>query len=386
MTPPPSTVIFLRCLEYGGAERQAVNLALGLRRRGWPAAVLVFYPGGPLQAELEQAGAPVLSPDKQGRWDLFSFLPRLAALLRSRRPQVLYSFLDAPNLLAAALKPLLPGTKLVWGLRASNMDLSRYDRFSRFVFGLARRLAGVPDLIIANSQAGRDFHIGRGYPSEKLAVEPNGVDVQRFRPDPAAGAELRRAWGVERSQRLIGLAGRLDPMKDHETFLRAAAGAVRERRDLRFVCLGGGPEQELRRLQAMARDLGLGRRVVWAGAWADMPAAYNALDLLASTSAFGEGFSNAVSEAMACGVPCVVSRVGDSALIVNDPDLVVPPGDWREAARRWLAVLDLPAEDYERMCVRMRKRVMENYSAERMVERTARRLAALAAPGPEASS
>jgi glycosyltransferase involved in cell wall biosynthesis len=131
--------------------------------------------------------------------------------------------------------------------------------------------------------------------------------------------------------------------------------------------------------------LGLDRRLVWAGAWDDMPSAYNALDLLASTSAFGEGFSNAVSEAMACGVPCVVSRVGDSALIAGDPDLVFPPGNWQEAARRWLAVLSLPAEDYARLCVRMRKRIQENYSAQRMVERTARRLAALAAPGPEAA-
>ena len=363
-------VLLLRCLDYGGAERQAVNLALGLQERGWPVAVLVFYAGGPLQAPLERGGVPVYGLDKRGRWDLGGFMLNLLRRLRRLRPRVLHTYLDVPNALGAAIKPLLPGIKLVWGVRASNMDLARYDRLSRLAFTLARRLSPAADLIIANSRAGRDYHLARGYRPGRFLVIPNGVDTSRFRPRPRAGRDLRRQWGVEPKQRLLGLVGRLDPMKDHVTFLRAAAELARHHHDLHLVCVGPAPPERLRPLQELARELGLAERLTWAGPRDDMPAVYSALDLLVSSSAFGEGFSNAVSEAMACATPAVVTDVGDSALIVGHPALVAPPGRWRALARRCRTVLELSSSEYRRLCFHMRKHILENFTTQHLLERS----------------
>ncbi len=382
MNPGPGgMVILLRCLDYGGAERQAVNLARGLKQRGWPVTVMVFYPGGPLQALLEEAGVAVIGLDKRGRWDLAGFLGSLLGQLRRLRPRLLHSFLDVPNALGALIKPLVPGLKLVWGVRASNMDLARYDRLSHLAFHLARRLSPAADLVIANSRAGRDYHLARGYRPQRFLVIPNGVDSDRFRPRPRAGAALRRRWGVAPAQRLLGLVGRLDPMKDHPTFLRTAAELKKRYPHLRLVCVGPAPARGLRPLQRLAADLGLEPHLTWAGAQSDMPAVYSALDLLVSSSAFGEGFSNAVSEAMACATPAVVTKVGDSASIVGLPALAAPPGHWRALARCCRTVLELPPPQYQRLCLMMRRRILHHFTKRHLIERTQAVLAPLLEAG-----
>ena len=150
-----------------------------------------------------------------------------------------------------------------------------------------------------------------------MAVIPNGIDTSRFREMPGSGARLRALWGVRDDQILIGLVGRLDYMKDHPTFLRAAAKLTHHNDSVRFVCVGGGPISYAAQLKDLSSELGLHDRIVWAGDQDDMPSVYSALDLLVSSSS-GEGFSNVIGEAMACGVPCVVTDVGDSALIVGE--------------------------------------------------------------------
>jgi glycosyltransferase involved in cell wall biosynthesis len=119
----------------------------------------------------------------------------------------------------------------------------------------------------------------------------------------------------------------------------------------------------------MAHALGIADRVVWAGARPDMPAVYNALDLLVSSSAFGEGTPNVVAEAMACGIPCVVTDVGDSAAVVGDPQCIVPPGDAPALARAMLQRLD----DLDRGAVAreaLRQRIVTRFSMEALIDRT----------------
>lgn len=308
---------------YGGAERQLVVLAKGLSARGHNVVVAVFFGGGVFEPELANAGIHVVHLQKKGRWDVLPFLGRLARLVRKVRPIVLHSYLQVPNILAAALKPLLPSTRVVWGLRASNVDLSRYDRLSRIVSVLERRLSRFADCVIANSFAGRCHAIAHGFPADRVVVIPNGIDTEYFRFDLEGRQRVRAAWGLTDDEVLIGLVARLDPMKDHSTFLEAASRALRKRHDLRFVCIGDGPTDYAQTLKQQAAMLGLAGRVIWAGVQNNMPAVYSALDVSSSSSSFGEGFSNAIAESMACGVPCVVTNVGDSPYIVGETGIVV---------------------------------------------------------------
>ena len=201
-----------------------------------------------------------------------------------------------------------------------------------------------PDLIVFNSVAGRKHHLAVGFAPGRTVVIPNGIDTDRFIPDRNERLRCRRSWGVLEDSLVIGLVGRLERIKDHETFLRAAAILARSRSDARFVCVGGGPDHYLNELRHLAGHLGLTNQVVWLGSLRDMSSAYNALDLCCSSS-FGEGMPNAVAEAMACGVPCVVTDVGDSALVVGDTGVVVPPRNPERLAAGLAALADRTKQD-----------------------------------------
>jgi len=174
---------------------------------------------------------------------------------------------------------------------------------------------------------------------------------------------------------LIGRVGRLEPVKGYPLFLTAAAEVARSRAATRFVCVGSGPDDYARWLRDQAQALGLAERLVWAGARADMPAVYSALDVAVSTSE-REGFPNVVAEAMACGVPCVVTDVGDSARIVGEYGEVVPPGDPAAMSAAMGRLLD----DRERGAIdraRVRERIVGHFSHASLIEGTERALAAL---------
>ena len=359
-------MILCRSLGVGGTERQIIILAKGLRQRGHRVGVLVFYGGGELEHELHEQNIPVFDMHKTGRWDTVPFLFRCAQAARRFKPTVLYGFLATPNLLGLLLKTVVARIPIVWGVRASNVDLSHYDWLSRLVFRAECGVSSFADLIICNSRAGLEYVAAHGFPRRNMIVIPNGIDVDRFRPDAALRVAVRREWSIARNEILIGLVGRLDPMKDHATFFQAAALLSKRRYNLRFVCVGDGPEPYKSLLFRIANDLGLTANLIWAGDRRDMSAVYNALDISVSASCT-EGFSNTIAESMSCGVPCVVTDVGDSAHIVGHSGEIVPP--------HAPAVL---AEALDRMLLRLnselsksgRDRVDSQFSVDALILRT----------------
>lgn len=379
---PFSLVLLVRSLGYGGAERQLVALAAGLHRRGHRVLVLTFYPGGPLAADLAASGVPVTAMGKRHRWDLVSPIVRAVRTLRHVRPDILHGYLVDANVLATLIAPVIPKRHLVWGVRASALDFAAYPRLAGILFRASARLARHADLIIANSRSGASDHIAAGYPENRVTVIPNGIDTERFRPDPAARGRMRQAWGIGANERLIGLVGRLDPMKGHDTFLKAAAQFLGVCPGTRFVCMGDGPPEMKARLAEMTRSLDLAERVRWLPPEPNVPAVYNAFDLLTSASAFGEGFSNVVGEAMACGVPCVVTDVGDSAWVVGDTGFVVPAGDPAALAEAWGRALGQIGDPNRSD---PRARVQREFNLDLLIHRTETALSALLVPPDRAA-
>lgn len=368
--------LLIRSLDYGGAERHLLTLSRALDKERFSVTVLHFYPGGRLEDELKASGVSLVSLKKTGRWDLLRFSVRLFRQLRTVRPDVIHSFLVEPNLLTVFLKPLFPRARIIWGVRASRVHFEHYDRFSRLNFRLQCFFSRFADLIIFNSERGRAFHIREGFPAKRCMVIRNGIDTKRFKPERDAGLRLRAELGVEAGAKLVGHVGRLDPMKDHPTLLRAAALVCRERKDVYFLCVGTGADDYARELRLLATELGISENVIWAGARADMPAVYNSLDLLVSSS-FSEGFPNVIGEAMACGVPCVVTDTGDSALIVGETGAVVEP---RNPSALCAGIISLMEKDTDAAGRRARARILENFSVERMAAETERAILSGRAP------
>lgn len=360
--------------EAGGAERQLVNLAGGLRRSGHDVLVVVFFPNPHVEAALRERGVPYRVLGVRGRWDATRYLLRFLAETSRSTQDVVYAHLQVANLLTVPLKLFHPRTKIVWGLRTSDFGLPA-DTLTAIATWLERRLSPIANLVVANSVRGRDDAIALGFDPDDVMVVQNGIDTEAFRPDPLGCARMRAEWGIPPGERVVGLVGRFEAKKDHGTFLRAAAIAAAKRADLRFVCIGDGPAPAGARIEAQARMLGLSDRIVWAGFCQDMSAVYAALDVATLSSAYGEGFPNVVAEAMACGRPCVATDVGDTAQILGDLGWVVPRENPEALAGGWLEALE--QDDDPELRSRRRRRIEENYSLERMVDRTERALTAL---------
>lgn len=355
----------IRSLETGGAERQLVELVKNINPARYIVTVAMFYDLGHFRQELQGLNhVRLVSLNKSGRWDTMPFFLRLIQEIRASDAQIIHGYLDVANIYAL-LAGRFTNRKVVFGVRNTNMDFSRYDWTAFATYRLSAWLSHFANQVIYNSQAGLAYHIENGFSPRNGLVIPNGIDVNRFKGDAESRKRLRAEWHIADNELLVGHVGRLDPMKDHSNFLQAAAKIKEKIPQANFVCVGAGPPEKQAELQQMSSLLGLEDRVRWTGVQRDMVAVYNALDILVNSS-FTESFPNVVAEAMACKVPCVVTDAGDSALIVAGTGRVVPPGDPAALSEAMLEFLSLPARQREAYGVRARQRILEQFSVEKM--------------------
>ena len=377
-------ILFLvRDLAIGGSQRQLALLAAGLAKRTHDVAVAVLYAGGPLEDLLDGSGARLLAIGKSSRWRAAAPLARLRRLFLNEQPDLVYAFLPTQTTLAALLLPRQVKTKLVFGLRAAGVRLDRYDALSALMYRSEVWLARRADLIVANARAVRADAVGRGMPADRIVVVPNGIDTDAMRPDATAGLAVRRMWQIPDNAFVIGCVARLDAMKDHANLLNAAASFARNHPDAHLVCIGGGPPSYADELKALAKSLGLTGRVVWAGEIDDVKAAYNSFNIATLSSSFGEGFPNAIGEAMACGVPVVATNIGDVRWIVGEFGEVVPPSNPDLLCAGWSRLRARLARD-PGLREQVRGAIIASYGIEAMLDRTEAILSQLVGGRPPA--
>lgn len=365
--------LLIRSMNYGGAETQVSLLANGLAELGHQVSLLVFYPGGPMLAQLSPA-VKVYCLEKRSRWDVRGFWRRLIGALRDEKPEVLYSFLTVANLLASAAKWRLRGLRVMWGVRSADLDLKSYDWFARFTYWLECRASGWPDLIIVNSEAGRRYALAQGFADrESFVVIPNGIDMDRFQQDAGLRKAVRAEWGVEPCETLVGIVARLDPVKDYPTFLEAAAKVASRGGAARFVSIGAGTSNYLAELKERAARLRLNGKMIWAGPRSDLPGVYSALDVLVSSSR-SESFPNVLGEGMACGVPCVATDVGDARRILNGKGVIVRAGDANELAQGIQEMTERTRREGAELREELRRRIGEEFSVHSLILRTSQAL------------
>jgi len=298
---------------------------------------------------------------------------KLRDLIKKKDAQIVYS---AQGVIAYFIAWLavsrMLNTKLVWSARAGGSKKGDCIGWkSTLLYHLCKWVSASVPLLISNSEAGGANLKTKGYRCQRNVVIFNGIDIDQFCPDLEARKRVRNEWGVPKNNKLIGLIARSDPLKGHFVFLRAAALLMNELTDVDFVCIGPSSQPYQSQIQLMSHKLGLTKRLIWAGERKDMTDVYNALDIVCSSS-YSEGFPNVLGEAMACGVPCVVTGVGDSAKIIGDMGVVVPPGDPKILAKGLKTML-LGLHGVKPQL--LRDRILEHFRIETMVEATERILA-----------
>src|SRR5258708_16751679 len=201
-------------LGTGGAETTLVNLACALQRRGLPQHVVSMSGEGSLGEDLKRNGIALHPLRLLSAYQLPLRFLALSRLIRQVRPDVIQGWMYHGNLMAAVCHRWVAGRssrRLLWNLRASNMDSRRYAQVIRWGAALSQW----PDVVVANSEAGGAFHLSQGYRPRLAKVIANGIDTQRFKPDAAARSSLRAELGIPDDAVVVTHVARVDAMKDH---------------------------------------------------------------------------------------------------------------------------------------------------------------------------
>ena len=352
-----------------GAETMLCRIAQAMDRSRFESEIVSLTGILDLAEKMEGIGVRVRTLGMRKRVPNPWLVMRLAKWIRESQPDVIQTWMYHANFVGALAARLAGNVPVVWGIHHSVLD-PRVDKrrtmlVNRACASLSRKL---PARIVCCSEASLHLHKGLGYAPDKLEVIPNGFDLQRLRPDSSARTSLREELGIPLDSLLIGMAARFHPHKDHRNFIRAAARFHREMPDVHFVLCGLNITWENSQLASWIETVGLRDHCHLLGVRQDMARLFAGMDI-ATTSSSSEAFPIVIGEAMACGTPCVVTDVGDSALIVDQTGIVVPPEDSYALAQAWRSLLRAGHQVRRGLGMAARHRVELLFSLPVVVER-----------------
>jgi glycosyltransferase involved in cell wall biosynthesis len=348
-----------------------LKLLTQFANEGGPGGEVLCLSGpGSLEPRIAALGVPVTNLGMAPGLLAFLKCPSLKRAIKTANPDIVQSWMYHANLMGGLALGLRSSPPLVWGLRQSNLDRVRSKKLTILVAQLGAWLSRwAAERIICVSGSVRDVHVAMGYDAAKSMVIPNGFDADQFQPDPGARGDVRAELAVDAQAILVGLVARFDPQKDHGTFFAAARMVVDHHPNTVFVLCGEQVDHTNQELNRMIREAGLGENVRILGRHADIARVTASLDIAVSSSAFGEGFSNTLGEALCCGVPAVATDVGDSGVIVADAGLVVAPEDAPALAAAIGQLIALGADERRKLGALGRQRMIRDYAIAAIAQR-----------------
>ena len=335
-------------------------------------AVWCLTDDGPIAKKIRALDIPVVCVGmRRGLPDAASVL-RLAGQLRAFKPDIAQTWLYHADLAGGVAARLAKVRRVVWNIRNSAFDPAHAKSGTVRMAHTAARLSSVlPDAILCCSDVARQEHIKIGYAAQKFTVMPNGFDVATLRPDPAARTSVREELKLPQNALLVGLVARFDPQKDHKNFFKAALLLRQTIPNAYFVCCGDGVSYDNTVLYDLLAELGIGGATRLLGRRTDVARLNAAFDVAVSASRYGEGFPNVIGEAMACGVPCVVTESGDGPFVVGETGRVVPPANEAALASAIGKLLALPEKEKAALGRAARERIVKNFEIGLVAEKYA---------------
>ncbi|MGO9201963.1 MAG: glycosyltransferase family 4 protein [Limisphaerales bacterium] len=355
-------------LFLGGAEMMLFKLLSRWDRSRFSGAVVSLIPLGPVGERIAAQGIRVSSLNmRRGLPNPLSIL-RLAGQIRAFAPDVVQTWMYHADLLGGLAAQAAGRPPVVWGVHNTTLVPGKSGASAIWSARACARLSlFLPKRILCCSESARRVHGALGYDMGRMRVIPNGFDLEEFKPDPLARWAVRQELGLDANAILLGLIARFDPQKDHGTLIRASARLRDPWPQLHFVLCGEDVTWANRELADRIEKAGMRARFHLLGRRLDIPRVAAALDVACLCSAYGEAFPLVLGEAMACGVPCVVTDVGDSAAVVGETGIVVPPAEPEALAAGIDRLLEMGPEGRRKLGDAARARVLENFSLDRVV-------------------
>jgi glycosyltransferase involved in cell wall biosynthesis len=367
----PGITHLITNLSTGGAEYALYNLLNGGLHPRFENIVISLMEEETIGPLIRALQVPVVALGMHRGRPSLAALRKLRRLVREIEPDIIQGWMYHGNAAAILARHFVSGrTSLVWNVRQSLYDIAQDKPMTRQIIRANRFLSHIPEAILYNSHLSRKQHEAFGFGAANGQVIPNGIDVDRFVFARDVRARSRSELGIPPGAKVVGHIARLHPMKDHAGYLGAATQVADRCPEVHFILAGRGVCPEAEEFAALVPRR-LHDRFHLLGERADIPALMNAMDIFCLSSAWGEGFPNVLGEAMATELVCVATDIGDSAIIVGDTGVIVPPKDTRSLAAGIESLVSLSHDNLRLRGVEAKKRIERNYKSRSIVERYA---------------
>lgn len=355
-------------LGTGGAEVFLCDLASQMVASGISCTIVSLKSKGQQADRLAKSGCEVVQIASQKPLDLLLLVPRLRTLIAKQKPDLVQGWMYHGNI-AATLATLCMKIPIMWSLHHSLQDIHDEKPALQAAIYVSRMLSYLPHKIHYCATPSAQQHEDFGFNSEHRIVIPNGINCQKFTPSPDQRTRARQAMGIRKNDGLvIGHIGRLHPMKDHPNFIRAAALACAERPDLSFVMIGAEVEDRNKTLVTLCESLGVRNRIHLLGPREDIAELLHGINILSTSSAWGESLPIVIGEAMATGIPCVATDLGDCTHLIGNTGKIVLPRDAAALSKAWLELLSEPPQQFSQREDEARKRIVNYFEIHKIVK------------------
>jgi glycosyltransferase involved in cell wall biosynthesis len=352
-------------LNVGGAETMLKRL-IEVDPPNMPGTVVVSLTSiGDIGETLRARGVIVCALGMSSVLDFPVILWRLFRLIRQYRPRIIQTWMYHADLLGGLAARLAGSRAIVWGIRGTNIPQGSFS----VTFWLVRLCAVfsyfIPDKIICCAKSAKAWHVKLGYAGKKMVVVPNGYDFSASDLHLKSRVKARAELGYGENEIVIGAVGRFDPLKDFQNLVVAASYLCVIHGNVKILMVGRNIEWSNNILTGWIESAGLAKEFQLIGEKTDLPYFLSAMDVFCLSSS-SEGFPNVVVEAMAMGLPCVVTRAGDAAEIVGDGKFVVPIKDSIALSNALSRMCDLKPEERKNIGEAGAKRVKAEYAIDKI--------------------
>jgi glycosyltransferase involved in cell wall biosynthesis len=356
-------------LKQGGAENALFRLVSN-RNHKIKNTVISIQGDGVFVEKFKKIGIEVVSLDLKSRIFFPVAVFKLTKLFKKINPDIIQSWMYHADLLAG-IAAFLTKKKIFWGIVNFNLDTSVIKYSTKFIIKLCSFLSySIPEKIISCSENAIEAHTDVGYCRNKFVTIPLGIDIDDFYKNNNKRIFFRNKWGIKTDDIVLGYVARWDPVKDHDNLLAALNILVKNK--LNFKCVLIGPNVDKNNIELkkiIVNKYNVLDKIILPGPLEDIQGAMSALDIHVLSSV-GEAFPNVVAEAMACEIPCVVTKVGDAPKIVGTTGWVVEPSNPKELSKALIEAINEKKIKYlwEKRSNAARMRIKENFTQEKMID------------------
>jgi len=356
-------------LSFGGAESMLYKVISHSSKKSYLRhSVVSLTDMGVYGMRLRALGIPVYCLDMSHKNLGFGSIVKLYHIVKKYKPHILHTWLYHADLIGLIMGRMMRVPRILWNIRCSNIDFKYYAKTSRLIFSALSCLSRFPDAVLINSEAGKLFHIKAGYNPGNWEVIPNGFDIERYKPNKKIRGGFRKLLGLGESDFIVGMVARYDPIKDYSNFFDAAGRLNKCFNKVYFVVAGRGMNKTNYDVMKMIQKHGVKYNTFLLGERDDLPEIIPSFDV-GTLSSFSEGFPNVLGEYMSCGVSSVSTNVGDSANIIGNTGIIVPPNNPEALAKAWFDLLVMTPEQRVELGMKARQRIVEKFSISKVVEK-----------------